>query len=319
MKATNLFVSSLCLLPLFTSQASACDSCAIYIATEALGESTTGWFIGAAGQYTYFGSTRVDGHEVPNEADQHLDSSITQAIVGYNFTPRLSAQLNLPYIYRSYDRPEGFRTDKGSVAGIGDASLTGRFLITRIDKPDLTFIWNLLAGVKLPTGSSSRLKEEFNESEVPGAPASGIHGHDLALGSGSVDGVVGTSAYFRYQRTFATAAVQYAIRSEGDYDYRYANALSWEGGIGAYLLLTHSHTLALEMMVTGDYKRTDTFQGEAAADTAMNAVYIGPKLVGTWGDDLSADLGVDLPVKLQNSAFQTVPDLRLRAGITWRF
>ena len=319
MKPIHFFITSLCLLPFIPSQISACDSCAIYTASEALGVSTTGWFTGAASQYTDFGSTQLDGHEVPNEADQHLASSITQAIVGYNFTPRFSAQVNLPYIYRSYNRPEGFATDKGTEIGFGDASLLGRFLITRIDKPDVTFIWNALAGVKLPTGSASRLKEEFHEVEVEGAPESGIHGHDLALGSGSFDGVIGTSAYYRYQRAFATAAVQYAIRSEGDYDYRYANALSWECGVGTYLLLTDHHTIALEAMLSGDYKRTDTFQGEAAADTAMNAVYLGPKLVGTWGDNLSAELGVDHPVKLQNSAFQTVPDLRVRAGITWRF
>lgn len=319
MKFTRLFVSPLCLLPLLTSQASACDSCAIYTASMAQGESATGWFAGAAEQYTRFGTTQLDGREVPNEADQHLDSSITQAFVGYNFTPRFSAQVNLPYIYRSFERPEGFLTDKGTESGVGDTSLIGRFLITRHDKPDSTFIWNAIAGVKLPTGSSARLKEEFHEIEVEGAPESGIHGHDLALGSGSFDGVIGTSAYYRYQHVFATAAVQYAIRAEGDHDYRYANALSYEAGVGAYLLLTNRHTLALQVVVTGDHKRTDTFQGETAADTAMDAVYLGPKLTGTWGTDLSADLGVDIPVQIDNSDFQTVPDLRVRGGITWHF
>ncbi len=319
MKSTKHFASFLCLLPFISSQTFACDSCAIYSATMAHGESTIGWFAGAASQYTDFGTTQEDGHEVPNVADQYLASSITQALAGYNFTPRFSAQVNLPYIYRSFSRPEGFLTDKGSVQGIGDASLIGRLLITQMDSPDNTFTWNLLAGIKLPTGSSSRLKEEFNESEVPGAPESGIHGHDLALGSGSWDGIVGTSGYYRYQRVFATAAVQYALRTEGDYDYRYANALAWEGGIGTYLLLTDSHTLALELLASGDYKRTDTFQGEDADDTAINAVYLGPKLVGTWKANLAAELGVEIPVRIQNSAFQTVPDVRVRAGFTWRF
>ena len=138
MKTIHFLTTSLCLLPFFFSQASACDSSAIYTASEAPGVSTTGWFTGAASQYTDSATTQLDGHEVPNEADQHLDSSITQMIVGYNFTPRFSAQVNLPYIYRSYNRPEGFLTDKGTEVGFGDASLLGRFLITRIDKPDVT-------------------------------------------------------------------------------------------------------------------------------------------------------------------------------------
>lgn len=319
MHLTKFFVSSLCLLPLVSSQAIACDSCAIYSATIAQGESTTGWFAGAASQFTHFGTTQEDGHEVPNEADQYLDSSITQALAGYSFTPRFSAQVNLPYIYRSFRRPEGFLTDQGTEQGIGDASMIGNFLITRIDTPNNTFTWNFLAGLKLPTGSSSRIKEEFHEHEEPGAPESGIHGHDLALGSGSWDSIIGTSAYYRYQRAFATASVQYSLRTEGDYDYRYANALAWEGGIGAYLLLAHDRTLALELLVSGDYKRTDTFQGEDAADTAINSVYLGPRVVGTWKANLSADLGVEIPVRIRNSAFQTVPDVRVRAGFTWRF
>ena len=313
------FIHFLYLLPLISSQAHACDSCAIYSATLAQGESTTGWFAGAASQYTHFATTQNDGHEVTNEAHQYLDSSISQALAGYNFTPRISAQVNLPYIYRSFRRPEGFLTDKDTEYGIGDASLTGSFLITRHDTANLTYTWNLLAGIKLPTGNSSRLKEEFHESEVPGAPESGIHGHDLALGSGSWDGIVGTSAYYRYQHVFATASVQYSLRTEGDYNYRYANALAWESGIGIYLLLTDNYTVALELLASGDYKRTDTFQGEAAADTAINAVYLGPKLVGTWKTKLAADLGVEIPVRIQNSAFQTVPNVRVRAGFTWRF
>src|SRR5207253_1961468 len=98
------------------------------------------------------------------------------------------------YIHRSFSRPEGFQTDKGVEQGLGDISLVGRFLILRQDKLDTTFTWNALAGIKLPTGSTSRIKEEFNEIEVEGAPESGIHGHDLALGSGSFDGIIGTSA-----------------------------------------------------------------------------------------------------------------------------
>ena len=318
MKSTTTIIT-LCILPFHFQTASACDTCAIYSAIDARGESTVGWFSAASTQYTYFGTTQEDGHEIPNIADQHMESFFTQVIAGYGITSRFSVQVSLPFINRIYKRPEGFQTEKGSVNGLGDASLTGEFVLVRESQKDTTFIWNLLAGIKLPTGSSSRLKEEFHEIEIPGAPESGIHGHDLALGSGSVDGVVGTAAYFGFQRGFATAAVQYSLRTEGDYDYRYANALSWEGGVGAYLLLEESQTLALELLLSGDYKRTDTFQGSSAADTALNAVYLGPKLIGTWGDKFSADIGIDIPLRIQNSAFQTVPDVRVRAGFTWEF
>ena len=59
--------------------------------------------------------------------------------------------------------------------------------------------------------------------------APGIGGHDLALGSGSYDGIVGTGIYGRWKRGFVTASLQYAIRSEGDFQHQYANDLTWMG------------------------------------------------------------------------------------------
>lgn len=319
MKSTYSILSIISLFTVSFNQASACDSCAIYTAMEAQGASTAGWFTGTSEQFTYFGTTQVDGDKVSNEAHQHLSSSITQTLVGYDFNSRFSVQANLPYIYRRYKRPDGFATDRGTECGIGDLSIIGNFQIMRQDKMDTTFSWNGFAGIKLPTGSANRIKEEFDEHEVSGAPESGIHGHDLALGSGSYDGVLGTSFYGRYQRIFAAASFQYSIRTEGDYNYRYANEFSWEAGVGAYLLIDHSYTLALQLHASGESKGKDSFDGETADDTGMNSFYLGPRLIATWQDKLSADLGIDIPVMLQNTAFQTVPDYRIRGGVTWHF
>lgn len=297
----------------------ACDTCAIYTASQAEGESTTGFFTGAAYQFTDFDHVRVSGREIHDPSGQYLHSSIEQWMAGYNITPALSVQLNVPYIYRSYRRPEGFSIDKGSAEGFGDASVAANYLLLREDRTDFTFTWNLTGGLKLPTGDTHRIREEFGEMETPGAPASGIHGHDLALGSGSFDGLLSTSAYFRYQRFFATASLQYDLRNQGADHYRYANEFSWDGGIGAYLLLRHEYTLALEATVSAMDKSTDTFMGENADDTGMHILYAGPKLIATWKNRLSAEAAVEVPVSIHNSALQSVPDLRVRTGVTWRF
>jgi len=34
---------------------------------------------------------------------------------------------------------------------------------------------------------------------------------------------------------------------------------------------------------------------------------------------LSAELGADLPVSIDNTALQSVPDYRVRAAVNWRF
>jgi hypothetical protein len=299
---------------------SACDICAIYSASEARGEVGKGAFAGLAEQFTHFGTVQIDGKKIEDPSGQYLNSSISQVFVGYNFTERIGVQFNLPVIYRAFKRPDsmgGIQT--GTESGIGDVSLLGNFVGYLHETKKSTFRWNILGGVKFPTGSSARIAEEFEEVEEPIGPPSGIHGHDLTLGSGSFDGIVGTGIFTRWHRAFLTANVQYAIRSKGDFDYRFANDLTWAGGPGYFLFLNDKFTVDLQAVVSGEHKGLDTFQGESAPDTGVTAVYLGPQINFTWQEHLSAQLGVDLPVSIDNTSLQTVPDYRVRAGLTWRF
>ena len=318
-----------------------CDTCGCYVPTDTSRPLySAGWFAGIGEQFTYFGRDQFNSQPAPNPTGQYLASSISQIIAGYRFTDRFSVQFSLPIIYRQYLRPEGFAVQRGTVAGLGDIPVVGNFTLYRTplvpvcakaakscpafsstDPADLPFFAtvNLIGGIKFPTGSPSRIKEEFNESEVSGAPPSGIHGHDLALGSGSFDGIVGLAAYLRCRSFFFEANAQYAIRSTGAYDYRYANALSYSGGPG-FLLLNRAPTrVGLQCACSGESKGRDHFRGEVQADTGINAVYLGPRVVVSHRDRILADLGIDIPVSIRNTAFQTVPSYRLRAGFVVRF
>jgi hypothetical protein len=286
----------------------ACDLCSVYAATEAQGGSDKGFFAGAAEQFTHFGTLQQEGHEIPGEG-QYIDSSISQVFVGYNFNNNFGVQFNLPVIYRSY----GSDTTHGTVSGIGDASLLGTYTPYRKMTEDFTFTCALLGGVKFPTGDSALLNTP--DSALP----EGIAGHDLALGSGSYDGLIGTGVFGRWRRWFGTASLQYSIRSEGDFEHRYANDLVWFGGPGAYLALTHSYTLSLQAIVSGETKGKDTFGGVPDDDSAETLVYVGPQVNFTWGSRLSAQLGGDLPVVRNNSGTQVMPNYRIRAAVTWRF
>jgi len=299
--------------------AAACDLCAIYNINAAEGTRNHGFSISAAEQFTHFGTVQEDGREVPNPSHQYLDSFNTQAVLGYTINDWATVQLNIPIIARQFQRPVGFYTDHGHESGLGDLSLLGHFTPVRYEKMHTTFNWSVFGGVKFPTGDSHRLKEEFNEIEVEGAPESGIHGHDLALGSGSYDGVIGTGFYARHRRVFFEAAVQYSIRSEGDFNYRYANDLMWSAGPGVFVVLEENWTASVQFVASGEDKGMDHFQGEKALDTGITSIFVGPQLNFTWSDKLSAEVGVDLPVLLNNTAFQAVPDYRVRGAVTWRF
>lgn len=314
------FVVGLCATALTcAATAQACDLCAIYSSIEAKG-SKPGLSLGVFEQFTHFGTLQEGGTEVSNTVDQYLDSSITQLIAGWQFNERFGLQVNVPMIYRSFKRPEGLTIQHGTASGLGDMSLLGRFQLYQRNKVHSTIAVNLLAGVKFPTGDPNRLKEELDETPPPpGATESGIHGHDLALGSGSYDGIVGGAVFARWNRLFGAANTQYAIRSEGFIDYRYANDLLWSGGPGVFLILEDHATLTLQLNVSGEYKGKDTLEGEKAEDTGLTAVYLGPEFSLTWREKLSTIIGVDLPVIQDNTALQILPDYRIRAAATWRF
>src|SRR5689334_21179689 len=110
----NIITVLICLISLFATQAAlACDLCAIDRSMEAK-SSKEGFNVGLFEQFTHFGTLQQDGKKVDNEVGQKLDSSITQFILGYQVNDRFGVQLNIPYIHRSFTRPDGLAIDKGT-------------------------------------------------------------------------------------------------------------------------------------------------------------------------------------------------------------
>jgi hypothetical protein len=308
----KIFVGAL-LVAACAQPVSGCDFCAVYAATEAQGNSGKGFFAGVAEQYTYFNTFQSDGVNQRNPDDEHLNSLISQPFIGYNFNERFGVQFNLPVIYREYSAiaEGGGGRVHGTEFGLGDALLLGNVRLYKHRTTDFTFNWNGLAGVKFPTGNSDFLAVD----EI----TAGIGGHDLALGSGSYDGVIGTDIFARWKRIYGTASTQYSIRSEGSFGYQFANEISWTGGPGVYLALKDDYTLSLQAIVSGEYKGEDTVNGVATDDTAITSVYLGPQIDFTWGSQFSATVGADLPVSIKSSGDQIVPTYRIHAAVTWRF
>jgi hypothetical protein len=295
-------------------------------------------YVAIAEQFTHFGTLQLDGDEVDNPTGQYLDSSITQLVAGYSFNSRFALQINVPLIYRSFERPEGFAIDRGTESGLGDISLLGKFVLVHkragqhqslkfddpknphFEKHDPDFAASaiLIGGIKFPTGATSRLKEEFDEVEVPGAPESGIHGHDLTLGTGSYDGIIGGQTSLRYKSIFFQADAQFTFRSEGAHQYHFANDVSWSGGPGYYFVRTRETIIGLQCACSGEHKDTDRFRGETAKDTGITSIFLGPRILVSH-HKFSAEVAAELPVSIDNTALQVVPDYRLHASVAIRF
>lgn len=297
----------------------ACDLCSIYAASAAQGGEGKGVFGGLAQQFTRFGSLQSDGQTVANDGE-YINSLNSQLFVGYNFNQRFGVQLNLPVIHRAYSRQYTSVADGHVYApaarnemGLGDLSLIGNVRAYQYWGENFTFNWTLLGGVKLPSGGTGQLN--------PNTPdfATGIGGHDLTFGSGSVDGIVGTGFSTRWKKLFLAANMQYAIRSSGVFDYQYANDWTWNGGPGVYLLLEDRCTLTLQAVVAGESKGADTAQGMTTGDSSVTSIFLGPEINFTWSDQFSAQFGAGLPVNIATTGNQLVPDYRIHGAVTWRF
>ena len=90
-------------------------------------------------------------------------------------------------------------------------------------------------------------------------------------------------------------------------------------GPGFYFALNEDYTLSLQGIVSGESKGKDSFYGVPDNDSAETNVYLGPQINFTWSDKLSVQVGGDLPVSIDNTGLQAVPDFRVHAAFTWRF
>lgn len=324
----------------------ACDLCGCYTpqleAMSGMEANTSpqwwnGFYGAVAEQFTHFGTVQIDGREVSNPTGQYENSSITQLVAGYTLNDRFALQLNTPLIYREFKRPEGFAIDRDTESGLGDMSLIVKTVVIRYSsgaqkefdvsgknpiaiehEPNFTVSLVLLTGIKFPTGDSSRIEEEFREIDIPGAPESGIHGHDLTLGTGSFDGIFGGQTSLRYKNFFADQSLQFTLRGDGAHQYHFANDLTWDGGPGYYFVRRREAIVGLQFAISGEHKNVDRFRGKPAEDTGITSLFVGPRIVASRGR-WSAEVDVDLPVSIENTALQVVPDYRLRGALSFHF
>lgn len=336
MKKTTAFI--LILIYAFSNTVLACDLCPCAMANSPFikAKLEPGFFMGLVEQYVYFGTMQNEGTKIDNSFGQYIHSSNTQAYFGYRFNDRISLQVNIPYIFRAYARPEGNPSvlTTGVEQGIGDITALATARLYKHLFGDWGAFVDVGLGVKFPTGNPHRILEELNELPAgAGIVPSGVHGHDLALGSGSTDVVLGMSLGTSYDWFVATGVLQYAIRNaaniygvSGMINYRYANDLNWRVSPGAYLWRNRENGLGLFFNMSGEVKGndqeikdSDITGAEVANDTSITSLYLGGSVAMLFTNALNVDLSVDVPVIQSNSEIQLLPNVRLRATIGYRF
>lgn len=330
---SNLLLLAILLLSFTISRA--CDLCAVYNADAATGESTQGFSFTISEQFIPYDTVQLDGDEVSAPALDaiYLDRSITHIVPTWNFSDRYGISINLPIIYQRFEHSQIIPnapfivTESDEEVGLGDASLIGRVTVYKAQSENAACSINVLGGIKFPTGDTDRIEEEVALTElwepIGGAEhnhaVGGVHLRDLALGSGSYDGVFGLTVNSRWRRWFASGQFQYYLRTKGESDYEFGDEWMISGGPGFFVFLEKSFTLGVQALATYDKMNPDELSGNRRPNTGMTAVYLGPQINAAIGANFTVNAGLDIPVEIDNRGLQNVPDFRFHGGVTFRF
>jgi len=343
--------------------ASACDLCAVYTATQ-VQQSRTGPRLAVAEQFTHFGTLQDGGAVIENEGehlDSAITQLLFGYNINERFGLQLNLPIISRTFTRFTDGglEHGDESGVGDMLIVGTysprpwvwgdglvrVSLLGGLKLPTGDASRLAeeleedHAGNADLGLgggpgRAPPQPQQRAAAVRDGTiafpaavalhAAGGQHASGIHGHDLALGSGSVDGIVGARLFGNWKRLFASGSVQYFIRSQGSFNYQYANDLLWRLGPGVFLALDETglgrgYTLGLSAIFSGETKGLDRQSGGKLDDTGSTALYLGPALTFTWGENLQASIAGAIPVMQNNTSIQIVQDYRISGALTWRF
>lgn len=311
----------------FQQNATACDPCALYSVSKLAGHTENVVTLALSEQFTKY--KRSNAQDV-RSGEFTRDYSTTQLIGAYDFNERFGVQASVPFIYRSFDAVTGFRETDESETGIGDSSFLLSFSPISVREADKASVLSLFAGVKVPTGDSGSLDDALTLSQSPRlnnethnrhhtvSVGSGTSGRVLTIGTGSTDFLIGSSLSLRRDKVFLLSSLQYAFRTEGDYDYRFDNDLLWNTGPGVYAVLDDAYSVAFRLAVNGEHKGKDRFQGADVEDSQVRNLYVGPEAIFTWRSKMFGELGLDIPVESRKTS-TIEPDYRVRFTMGYRF
>jgi hypothetical protein len=328
------------LLVLAAAASRACELCAVYNALNARGEAASGPLLTIAEQFVPARTEYFQGREFVRPNPDFVDTWMTHVVPAWNFSEHFGLSLSVPVIYRSFRRREirygsGATTagvERGTESGLGDIALVARWTPLRRIEADWSGAVSLLGGVKFPTGDADRLRDAVeqvlayeaivgpgHDHDALGTPVSGVHQHDLTLGSGSYDGIFGLTASVRRGRLFFQADAQYYLRTPGEAGYEIGDQVLVAGGPGVLVVIRDRFSLSLQAKGYYENAGRDEILGRKSNHTGLTAWYLGPFLSLTIGGHFSANLAAEFPLDISNNGFRNVPDYRVHGDLTWRF
>jgi hypothetical protein len=208
-------------------------------------------------------------HEHGGDGSEANRSQRLDLFVSWTPIDRATFTLDLPVAFNRIVESEGDERTRSTLAGFGDASLAGSFVVWR-DRAVLPATWlEARAFVKAPTGR--------DDVEVDG-----VRDPHLQPGTGSWDFGAGLAMTRRLARASLYASASYRENTEGALDYEYGDAILANAGLEVPL----GHALGstrLARFTTGfelnfRYAGYDHQDGERFEDSGGAILYATPSL-----------------------------------------
>ena len=175
------------------------------------------WFVGS--RLTYARPDQRSDEELATLAGHHIHAHNTDFNINaasgfsYGFTDQLTLSAELPYVHRD-DMQEGHHAhhgghamndvvERGDAAGIGDLSVLATYNVARSEHAGFA----LMAGIKVPTGSTHKVDGHGQRFETEHQP-----------GSGSWDPMIGAAGRIKLGAFNFNASVLYQFSTRGAQD-----------------------------------------------------------------------------------------------------
>jgi hypothetical protein len=258
------------------------------------------------------GSQKVSPGQVPRHHDEQFTNN--QALFGtvdYNFGSGWGMSLIVPLLKREHEHIHNHHgqqlTEAWDFSGIGDVRVAGRrqWLLPS-DDASVSQSFGLLAGLKLPTGSTTK-------SNVDGDPAE----RSLQPGTGTTDALGGAFYQVSWLRYGLSAFAQgvYGSALNSYHDYRPGHRFAADAG----LRYDAAPGWALLLQLNALWRGRDSGAQSEPEDSGGRYLFLSPGLSWSATRELQVFAIAQLPLYQHVNGVQLTAAWGATAGIGWRF
>jgi hypothetical protein len=305
-------------------QAQDCDRCVAsnYLQSALLSKVEN--HLGLQLSYDYRHTMLTGSSDTPNAADEKVATTLVNLYYSQSLLDDTNLDIYLPFESLAYTARPNYTYDSGRESGLGDMSLVLTQRLFHGERDRKLVDWRIRAGVKLPTGDDARLGEYPDgmiapDPRGPVYPTSALYPYDRAIGSGSVDWIVGSSYVVRYGDIFGVLDGQFIGRTEGDTDFTFGDTVTVHVNPGYSFSRSSGNEFSVLLDAAYRYDAQSSYFGRDVADSGQTAFSLGPQLMGNFQERLIATVGVSLPIYQSVEGTQLASDYQVVASVMTGF